>query len=49
MTAKVEDMPRVYTSVATGNLMGKHVLLCDDFLVNIGDEFTMTKKEKKNA
>lgn len=45
-----KSMPRQYTSTAmNGSFQGKHILLCPDFLVNVGDEFIMFKKEKENG
>lgn len=44
-----KSMPQKYTSTAmNGRFQGKHILLCPDFLVNVGDEFIMFKKEKTN-
>ena len=44
------SMPKKYTSIAmNGSFQGKHILLCPDFLVNVGDEFIMFKKEKTNG
>lgn len=45
-----KSMPQKYTSTAmNGSFQGKHILLCPDFLVNVGDEFIMFKKEKEDA